>query len=125
MHRSDDAEGDGRPETPEERARREATELMAGFDRPGRSPRREPRHDFVDHFGAHASSERVRAPSRHVTSPFSLPDRLPELPITRLPSWVPWLIVAVGVVFGVTALAWVVTADDEPPASSGRRPSRP
>jgi hypothetical protein len=120
MHRSDDTEGDGRPETPEERARREATELMAGFDRPGRTPRRAGGRDFVDHFGG-ASPERAHSagPSRRARSTFSLPD----LPIARLPGWVPWLLLGVGIAFGVTALAWVVTADDAP--TPPRSPSVP
>lgn len=126
MHRSDDAEGDGRPETPEDRARREAAELMAGFDRPGRTPRRADGRDFVDHFGG-ASAGPVRghahvaAPLRRIASPGSLLG----LSRVRLPASLAWLLLAVGIALGVTALAWAVTGDDALPARSPRPEGAP
>ncbi len=111
----------------DERARRAAAELketedlLAGFDRPGRTPRVPPvKRDFVDY---HLGKRRSSPPPRPSPVPHRAARDLPTAIIPgqkrKLPSWVPWaVLLLVMSVLGVLVAAAVSGPPIYPQATS-------
>ncbi|AKU99343.1 hypothetical protein AKJ09_06007 [Labilithrix luteola] len=102
------------------RHRQGAEALIAGFDRPGRSPRRaRASRDFVDYYASSKNSEPF-VPRRNTEDEInSAVERVEGLaPRKGLPSWAPLVIVTVTACILVAGVAYIATSDDPPPRTS-------
>ncbi|MDB4945401.1 MAG: hypothetical protein JWP97_4935 [Labilithrix sp.] len=109
--------------------RKEAQELLSGFDRRGRGPQRaNVERDFVGYFAKKSSTDRGLGPAprfEEVLAPrqVDLGTRVKpreDTPASRLPSWLGWagagaLMLAVG---GIVAFLAILATDDHPAAAS-------
>jgi hypothetical protein len=94
--------------------RKETDDLLAGFDKPGRSPRRVPSGDFVDYYG------RKKAPATASPPEVRLPMGRPDASTVIIPRkkttawWLPYAGVTAIMMTLVGAIAYVATADAPP-----------
>lgn len=98
------------------RQRQGAEALIAGFDRPGRSPRRaRPSGDFVDYYASSRNSKPF-VPQRNTEDELnSAVERVEGLaPRKGLPSWARLVLVTVTACVLVSGLAYIATAEDPP-----------
>jgi hypothetical protein len=126
-------------EATQSRERREAEDLLAGFDRPGRTPRRHNSGDFVEHYG----SSKPRNPPQpmpsadvHAFDPQLLVEAAGKAAHENKTVLVPrkrqtrttlmWLAVGAAVV-GLTGILAIVATSESGPASSpsSSTPSKP
>lgn len=102
------------------RQRQGAEALIAGFDRPGRSPRRaRPSRDFVDYYASSKNSKPF-VPQRNTEDELnSAVERVEGLaPRKGLPSWMRLVLVTLTACVLVTGVTYVATSDDPPPHRS-------
>ena len=113
-------------EAAQQQDRRETEDLLAGFDRPGRSPRRVPSGDFVDYFskkkGERDAGARSSVPTAKAGQGVGRRDAETVI-IPRkkeMPAWVLWVGAAAVMVTLGASVAYVATADapERPSASS-------
>lgn len=110
------------------RDREEAEELLAGFDRPGRRPRRARGADFVSHYrrGAKGEAAEPEIPPAPLSSARRVDPPTVVIPRKRpLPAWVLWASIAALMVLFGGLVAFVATSDDRPPrgAADGASPT--
>jgi hypothetical protein len=92
------------------RDREETEELLAGFDRPGRGPKRARKRDFVAHYsggsaGMGAGGRTAPPPDSSRRGPTFVVPRKP-----KIPDWLPWAGMTAGVVLFGGLVAFLATA---------------
>ncbi len=109
-------------EAAQQQDRKETEDLLAGFDRPGRSPRRVPSGDFVDYY-ARKKSDPARGPSVPAAKPSGGRRDAETVIISRkkeTPAWVLWIGAAAVLLTLGASLAYVATSDapvKQPPSA--------
>lgn len=102
-------------EAAQRQERKETEDLLAGFDKPGRSPRRNPSGDFVDYYARKKEGRPVGTPSTpsHEVRPVGRPDASTVI-IPRkkpMPWWMPYAAVTAIMMTLVGAIAYIATSD--------------
>ena len=104
--------------------RKEAEELLSGFDRPGREPKRPlEERDFVDYYTRKKDApERPREPRARPLAPSAAPTMLKprwdERPPREMPPWAGWVGICMFMIAVGGIVAFVATSEPSHPAKS-------